>query len=111
MGTAFAATTNYGTTYGSTYGSTASSGISGVVLFIMLVILILVLAAFLASISLFIKAAKEKGYYEHGGTGLLWFIGKFATPIVVGLYTASLPDLRDQKAKQKEAVETELPAV
>lgn len=86
-------------TYGSNY-----------ILF-MIVILVLVLAAFLASISLFIKVAKIKGYFEHGGTGLLWFIGIFATPIVVGLFTASLPDLRDQKAKQKKAVETELPAV
>lgn len=78
---------------------------------IVLVYLLLVLAAFLASISLFIKAAKEKGYYENGGTGILWFIGIFATPIVVGLYTASLPDLRGQKAKQEETVDTELPPV
>ena len=30
----------------------------------------------------------------HGqdGTGSLWFIGIFASPIVLGLYTASLPD-------------------
>lgn len=99
-------------TYGSTYyGSSAASGASGILIFFVIIILFLVLAAWLASISLFIKAAKEKGYYEHGGTGLLWFIGIFATPIVVGLYTASLPDLRDQKAKQKETVETELPAV
>lgn len=99
-------------TYGSTYyGPSAASGASGILIFFVIIILFLVLAAWLASISLFIKAAKEKGYYEHGGTGLLWFIGIFATPIVVGLYTASLPDLRDQKAKQKETVETELPAV
>lgn len=99
-------------TYGSTYyGSSGASAASGILIFFMIVIVFLVLAAFLASISLFIKAAKEKGHYEHGGTGLLWFIGIFATPIVVGLYTASLPDLRDQKAKQKETVETELPAV
>lgn len=99
-------------TYGSTYyGSSAASGASGILIFFVIIILFLVLAAWLAPISLFIKAAKEKGYYEHGGTGLLWFIGIFATPIVVGLYTASLPDLRDQKAKQKETVETELPAV
>lgn len=76
-----------------------------------LVIIVLVLAACVASISLFIQAAQEKGYYEHGGTGLLWFIGLFATPIVVGLFVASLPDLKGRKAKQKGAVEAELPAV
>lgn len=99
-------------TYGSTYyGSSAASGASGILSIFMIIIMILVLVAFLASIALFINAAKEKGHYEHGGTGILWFIGIFATPIVVGLYTASLPDLRDQKAKQKDSVETELPAV
>lgn len=77
----------------------------------MIVILVLVLAAYVASISLLIQAAQEKGYYEHGGTGLLWFIGLFATPIVVGLFVASLPDLKGRKAKQKESVEAELPAV
>lgn len=105
----------YGSTYygssAASYGSSAASGASGILILFMIVIMFLVLAAWLVSISLFIKAAKEKGYYEHGGTGLLWFIGIFATPIVVGLYTTSLPDLRDQKAKQKETVETELPAV
>lgn len=78
---------------------------------IVLVFLLLVLVAFLASISLFIDAAKEKGYYKNGGTGILWFIGIFATPIVVGLYTASLPDLRNQKTEQKETVESDLPPV
>ena len=99
-------------TYGSTYyGSSAASGDGSVFVLFTVLIMILVLAAFLASISLFIKAAKEKGYYEHGGTGLLWFIGIFATPIVVGLYTASLPDLREKREKSKESVDAELPAV
>ena len=105
------ATKSYGTTYSPTYGSAASSDTTGFVLVITIIVLLLVLTAFLLSISLFINAAKEKGYYEHGGTGVLWFIGIFATPIVVGLYTASLPDLKNQKEKQKEAVETELPAI
>ncbi|MDY5661088.1 MAG: hypothetical protein SPG07_00505 [Coriobacteriales bacterium] len=103
--------TYYGSSAASGASASAASGAGGILIFFMIVIMFLVLAAWLVSISLFIKAAKEKGYYEHGGTGLLWFIGIFATPIVVGLYTTSLPDLRDQKAKQKETVETELPAV
>lgn len=55
---------------------------------------IIALGAWLLAINMFIEAAREKGYYKDGGAGQLWFIGIFATPIVVGLYTTSLPDKR-----------------
>lgn len=61
------------------------------------VFLIVVLVAWLMAINLFINAAKEKGYYKDGGAGMLWFIGIFATPIVVGIYTSSLPDKRGRE--------------
>ncbi len=79
---------------------------------IILIIAILVLIAFLLSIDLFIQAAKEKGYYEDNqGVGKLWFIGIFATPLVVGIYTASLPDLRLSQRKKPVEIDSELPEV
>lgn len=52
----------------------------------------------LVAISLLIKAAKEKGYHR-SSAGILWLVGIFATPVVLGLYTASLPD---RNATKKE---------
>lgn len=66
----------------------------------MLIIIPLLLIAFaisLVAISLLIRAAKEKGYHC-SSTGILWLVGIFATPVVLGLYTASLPD-RNAMAK------------
>lgn len=60
-------------------------------LFTTLIPLIVCLIAWLLAISLIIKAAQAKGFHRDG-TGKLWFIGIFATPIVLGLYVASLPD-------------------
>ena len=73
-----------------------------------IILLILILAAWLVSISLMIKAAKEKGYHRDGA-GKLWFIGIFASPVVLGLYTASLPDRNVPLAKSN--VDDELPAI
>lgn len=44
------------------------------------------------AINLFIKTAQDKGHFETGKVGILWFIGIFASPLVVGLYVATLPD-------------------
>lgn len=60
-------------------------------LFTTLIPLIVCFIAWLLAISLIIKAAQAKGFHRDG-TGKLWFIGIFATPIVLGLYVASLPD-------------------
>lgn len=67
------------------------------------------LVAWLVAIDLLIKAGKAKGYAMKN-TGALWFVGIFATPIVVGLYIASLPDNRTIADPEKPA-EAELPAV
>ena len=53
---------------------------------------LIALGAWIAATGMFIELAKQKGYYEQGGSGALWFIGIFATPIVVGLYVIALPD-------------------
>lgn len=45
----------------------------------------------LMAIYLLVEAAKEKGFHRDGA-GMLWLVGIFASPIVLGLYTASLPD-------------------
>ena len=49
-----------------------------------------VIIAWCLSINLFINLGKSKGY-SMANKGLLWFIGIFATPIVVGIYVLSLP--------------------
>lgn len=41
--------------------------------------------------NLMIKAAQMKGHHADS-TALLWVIGIFCTPIVLGLYVAGLPD-------------------
>lgn len=64
---------------------------------LIIILTIVVLIAWIMAINLFISAAKEKGYYKDGGAGILWFIGIFATPIVVGIYTSSLPDKRGRE--------------
>ena len=66
------------------------SGFSVFLVFLFFVML----GAWCYAIYLFIEAAREKGYFKDGGTAHLWFVGIFATPIVVGLYTTSLPDKR-----------------
>ncbi len=61
---------------------------------LMLLIAIVVLVAWVMSISLIINAIKAKGY-EKITTGTLWFIGIFASPIVLGLYAVALPEKRE----------------
>lgn len=97
--------------YSSSYYSSAAESTGPNILLILLFFCfaIAVLAAFLVSINLFVERAREKGYFEK--TGLLWFIGIFATPIVVGLYVLSLPDLSGTKNEKKDKKEFDLPPV
>lgn len=67
------------------------NGESVLVIFIAFIVLILAFAAWLLAIAKLVEAARMKGHGQDG-TGSLWFIGIFASPIVLGLYTASLPD-------------------
>ena len=59
----------------------------------LIIVSALVLTAWLLSIDMFINAGKAKGY-SMANSGKLWFIGIIATPLVVGLYVAALPDNR-----------------
>ena len=61
---------------------------------ISIVLFIVVLIAWLLSISMLIDAGKSKGY-SFEKTGLLWFVGIFASPIVLGLYINALADVRE----------------
>ena len=90
----------------------------GMVTFIAMALAIVILVAWLMAINLFINAAKEKGYYKDGGAGILWFIGIFATPLVVGIYTTALPDKSGREAlsaagsaAQIASIQDELPSL
>lgn len=81
----------------------------GIFMMIIVVCLVAALAAWLMAINLFAKIAKSKGYFEDGA-GTLWFIGIFATPIVVGLYVAALPDKKASGGKHSN-INEELPSI
>lgn len=74
------------------YGSVWST-----ILLFGIILAIAAIAAWCLTIGLFIEVAKEKGYYKKEGAGILWFIGLFATPIVVGLYVTALPDKHSEE--------------
>lgn len=83
------------------------------ILAVLIILAIVALIAWLLAINLLIKVGAAKGY-AMDNKGLLWFIGIFATPIVVGLYIASLPDNRVMPAESaagSEAPAEELPAL
>ena len=58
---------------------------------IMLAIVVCAIVAWIMSINMFIDAARAKGY-KMKKTGVIWFVGIFATPIVAGLYVNALPN-------------------
>ena len=82
---------------------------TGIYLFMFVIIVVIALAARVVAINLLIKAGRAKGY-EMENAGILRFVGIFATPILVGLYIASLPDNRTIAGLEKPA-EAELPKV
>lgn len=56
-----------------------------------LVIFILVLAGWISAIFMLIQVGESKGY-DMSKSGMLWFMGIFASPIVLGLYICALPN-------------------
>ena len=82
---------------------------TGIYLFMFVIIVVIALAARVVAINLLIKVGRAKGYAMENA-GILWFVGIFATPILVGLYIASLPDNRTIAGLGKPA-EAELPKV
>lgn len=82
---------------------------------IFFIISIVMLVAWLLSINLLIKVGAAKGY-RMDNSGLLWFIGIFATPIVLGLYICALPDNSPSSNSSSKAADSvpateELPSV
>ena len=65
--------------------------------FIPILVLIAMVVAGLMAIDLFINLAREKGH-KLDNSGMLWFIGIFASPIVLGLYVAALPSKRSESS-------------
>lgn len=81
---------------------------------IILIISLVCLCASLIAISELIDAARMKGHCQDGA-GLLWFVGIFASPIVLGLITVSLPDrsarIQNGTGPQPDSLHDELPAI
>ena len=78
-------------------GAAAGAGIAALLLWIALVVCAIV--AYFMAISSLVKTARAKGCPF--GSGKLWFIGIFTTPIVLGILVAAQPD-RGQKADQSQ---------
>ena len=58
---------------------------------ILYLLLAIVLVAWIMAVYHLIKAGEAKGHFKNGA-GAFWFIGLFASPIVLGLYIVALPD-------------------
>lgn len=84
----------------------------GLITLITLALCIAVLVAWIMAIAMFVEIAEEKGHYRNGA-GLLWFVGLFASPIVLGLYVAALPDKKQRKgdANCQAPTQYELPII
>ena len=89
----------------------------GIVSVFFLIIGFVALIAWFIAISMFVNLANDKGHHLDD-TGKLWFVGIFASPIVLGIYVLGL---RDKKATNGTAsmnqgkaagkVEDDLPAL
>lgn len=73
-------------------------GVSDFVALFYFCVFVAVIAAWLIAIRLLIQSGEAKGY-SMDNRKLLWFVGIFATPIVVGLYVISLPDKSSQNQR------------
>lgn len=79
---------------------------------ILFLLAIVMLIAWLVSISKLIEIYKQKCSDEDSSVGILWFIGIFASPIVLGLYICALPDSSDHSASQsQENTKNQLPSI
>lgn len=75
----------------SSYASSASPEISPVFVVVLIILAIVVIIGWIVAIGLFVERAKEKDP-DLKDAGILWVVGIFASPIVLGLYVISLPD-------------------
>lgn len=84
--------------------------IEGSILLVFFALAIAALVAWLLAINLLIKTGMAKGY-SMSNTGILWFIGIFASPIVLGIYIMALPDKSARSQDAQDAPVEELPSL
>lgn len=78
--------------------------LGGLLSLVSVIVPLVMLAAGIVAISHFIELGQKKGCIEEK-TGVYWFIGLFASPLVLGLYVAAAPDaVLSSKAKQRESI-------
>lgn len=78
--------------------------LGGLLSLVSVIVPLVMLAAGIVAISHFIELGQKKGCIEEK-TGVYWFIGLFASPLVLGLYVAAAPDaILPSKAKQRESI-------
>lgn len=78
--------------------------LGGLLSLVSVIVPLVMLAAGIVAISHFIELGQKKGCIEEK-TGVYWFIGLFASPLVLGLYVAAAPDaVLPSKAKQRESI-------
>lgn len=70
---------------------TGSSGSLEVFFLVAMIAAVVMIVAGFVAISLFVDLAKEKGHYRDDAN-ILWFIGIFASPVVLGIYVMALSD-------------------
>lgn len=58
---------------------------------LLLAVIAFAVMVWVETIGFMIRASQAKGFHRDSSASL-WFIGLFASPIMLGLYTASLPD-------------------
>ncbi len=66
-------------------------GLELIIVFAVIVIAFMAFCAWLLAIHSFVEIVRMKGHHQESA-GTLWLIGLFASPIVLGLYAAALPD-------------------
>ena len=78
--------------------------LGGLLSLVSVIVPLVMLAAGIVALSHFIELGQKKGCIEEE-TGVYWFIGLFASPLVLGLYVAAAPDaVLPSKAKQRESI-------
>lgn len=78
--------------------------LGGLLSLVSVIVPLVMLTAGIVAISHFIELGQKKGCIEEK-TGVYWFIGLFASPLVLGLYVAAAPDaVLPSKAKQREPI-------
>lgn len=89
--------------YGSYSASAAASAGAAAAFFgiLFFIVGIVMLIAWLMAVSKLVELAKDKGHFKDG-TGMLWFMGIFASPIVLGIYVIALPDLHAKKQLEQK---------